>query len=62
MIGHPIFPGSSTLEQLEKITEFTGVPSKESVDSLNSDCAESLLNQLSVRKRSLKDYFRGCDA
>ena len=61
MIGHPIFPGSSTLDQLEKIVEFTGVPSKQSIDSLYSDCAESLLNQLSVRRRHLKEYFKGCD-
>jgi mitogen-activated protein kinase 15 len=57
MIGRPLFPGDSTLNQLEKIIEFTGAPSKQSVDSLHSDCAESLLNQLSVRKRPLKDYF-----
>jgi len=28
LMGKPIFPGNSTLHQLEKITEFTGVPSK----------------------------------
>jgi mitogen-activated protein kinase 15 len=28
MIGEPIFPGNSTLNQLEKIVEFTGMPSK----------------------------------
>ena len=39
MIGQPLFPGSSTLDQLEKIIEFTGSPSKESVDSLYSECA-----------------------
>ena len=39
MIGRPLFPGSSTLDQLEKIIEFTGVPSKQSVDSLSSECA-----------------------
>ena len=61
MIGHPLFPGSSTLDQIEKIIEFTGVPSKQSIDSLTSDCAESILNQLSVRKKPLKEYFKGCD-
>ena len=61
MIGHPLFPGSSTLDQIEKIIEFTGVPSKQNIDSLTSDCAESILNQLSVRKRSLKEYFKDSD-
>jgi mitogen-activated protein kinase 15 len=39
MIGQPLFPGDSTLNQLEKIIEFTGAPSKQSVDSLESDHA-----------------------
>ena len=36
LIGQPIFPGSSTLHQLELIIEMTGQPSKEAVDSLQS--------------------------
>jgi hypothetical protein len=44
---------------LEKIIEFTGNPSKESIESLHSEVAESLINQLTVRKRHLKEYFQG---
>lgn len=39
MIGHPLFQGSSTLDQLEQIIGFTGAPSQQSIDSLHSDCA-----------------------
>ena len=39
MIGRPLFPGESNLNQIEKILEFTGAPSKQNVDSLGSDCA-----------------------
>lgn len=59
LMGKPIFPGTSTLHQLEKIIEFTGNPSKESIESLHSEVAESLINQLTVRKRHLKEYFQG---
>jgi serine/threonine protein kinase len=39
IIGKPLFAGTSTLHQLELILEFTGCPSKQSIDSLHSDCA-----------------------
>jgi mitogen-activated protein kinase 15 len=31
LIGKPLFPGNSTLNQLEKILIFTGKPSKEDI-------------------------------
>jgi mitogen-activated protein kinase 15 len=61
LMGKPIFPGTSTLHQLEKIIEFTGIPSAESIDSLESEVAESLINQVNVRKKSSKEYFRTQD-
>jgi mitogen-activated protein kinase 15 len=57
LMGKPIFPGDSTLHQLEKIVEFTGTPSKESIASLESEVAESLLSQVNTKKRSWKEYF-----
>jgi mitogen-activated protein kinase 15 len=36
LIFKPIFPGNSTLNQLERILSFTGRPSKEDVNSLES--------------------------
>lgn len=62
LIGKPMFPGTSTLDQLEKIMAFTGPPSKQSIDSLCSDVAENLVNQLSIRKKSVKDYFKDHDS
>jgi mitogen-activated protein kinase 15 len=32
--GEPIFAGNSTLHQLEKIIEFTGMPSKDCLKSM----------------------------
>ncbi len=34
LIGKPIFPGNTTLDQLDLIVEFSGIPSKETIDSL----------------------------
>jgi hypothetical protein len=34
------------------------MPSKYNIDSLKSDVAENILNSLSARKKSIKDYFR----
>lgn len=43
LIGKPIFPGTSTLNQLEKILSFTGKPSKQEVESLNAETAETMI-------------------
>ena len=43
MIGKPIFPGSSTLNQIERIISFTGKPSKQEIDSLNADNAATMI-------------------
>lgn len=54
-----MFPGNSTLNQLERIISFTGNPSKEDVLSLNSEVAVSMigsLNQLKVK--NAKDWFK----
>ena len=37
LTGKPIFPGNSTLNQLEKIMTFTGKPTKEDIYSLSTD-------------------------
>jgi mitogen-activated protein kinase 15 len=60
-MGEPIFPGSSTLQQLEKIIEFTGIPTKDCLETLNSSVAESVISQIKVKKRSLKSYLGDCD-
>lgn len=40
--GKPIFPGSSTMNQLDRILEVTGRPSQEDVASLQSPFAETM--------------------
>ena len=34
LMGKPVFPGTSTLNQLDRVMEVTGRPSKEDVDSI----------------------------
>ncbi|CAD7936392.1 unnamed protein product [Amoebophrya sp. A120] len=52
--GKPIFPGSSTMNQLDRILEVTGRPSAEDVAALQSPFAETMLESLpSNRHRTL---------
>jgi mitogen-activated protein kinase 15 len=46
MLGKPIFPGSSTMNQLERIMEYTGRPSKVDIEAINSPYAETMLDSL----------------
>ena len=41
--GKPIFPGTSTVNQLEKVLELTGKPSKDDVDAVGSPYAAQML-------------------
>jgi mitogen-activated protein kinase 15 len=61
LMGRPIFAGDSTLHQLEKIIEFTGTPAPETIAALESEVADSLISQVSVRKRPSKDYLGKAD-
>jgi len=47
MLGKPIFPGSSTMNQIERIMEYTGRPSKVDLEAINSPYAETMLDTLS---------------
>ncbi len=44
--GKPIFPGSSTMNQLDRILEITGRPSAEDVESIQSPFAATMLNSM----------------
>ena len=44
--GRPVFPGTSTMNQLDRILEITGKPSKEDVDAIQSDFAATMLDNL----------------
>ena len=52
--GKPIFPGTSTVNQLEKVIELTGRPSAEDVAAAGSQYAERMLESIGpVPKREL---------
>ena len=56
--GKPIFPGTSTMNQLEKILEVTGRPSKADIDAINSPFAATMLESLppaTAQKSSLRE-------
>lgn len=51
----PIFPGNSTLNQLERILTFTGKPSTEDVVSLDSELATAMIDSIkSVKFKSIR--------
>merc|ERR1719168_462337 len=56
--GKPIFPGTSTMNQLDRIMEVTGRPSPEDVEAIKSPFAATMLESLpSVAKRPLNEMF-----
>ena len=58
LAGKPMFPGTSTVNQLEKIIAVTGAPSKADVAAINSQFAETMLDKLPpVHARSLQDMY-----
>jgi mitogen-activated protein kinase 15 len=44
--GRPLFPGTSTMNQIERILECTGMPIKKDVDSISSPYAGTMLESL----------------
>ena len=57
LLGKPIFPGSSTMNQLDKIMEITGLPTQEDIASIKSPFAATMLDSLpspKVKKMSGK--------
>ncbi|KAH0789838.1 CMGC/MAPK/ERK7 protein kinase [Histomonas meleagridis] len=44
--GRPLFPGTSTLDQMEKVVALTGPPSQSDIKSMRSDFAETMISNL----------------
>lgn len=44
--GRPMFPGTSTLNQLERIIEVSGFPTPSDIESVNSSYATTMLESL----------------
>ena len=56
--GTPMFPGTSTLSQLNKILEVTGKPNKEDILSIQSELAQNMLENIStIKQKHLKNLF-----
>lgn len=50
-IGKPIFPGTSTLNQIERIVELLGKPKADEIEQLESPLASNILNNIGVNKK-----------
>ena len=58
LLGKPVFPGTSTLNQLDRVMEVTGRPSADDIDAINSPLAQTMLESLPPSKaRRLRDMF-----
>jgi mitogen-activated protein kinase 15 len=56
--GRPAFPGTSTMNQLERLLEVTGAPSQKDIESIKSPFANTMLESLPPPKqRSLEELF-----
>jgi mitogen-activated protein kinase 15 len=55
--GKPIVPGSSTINQIEKIVELSGVPSDAELDAISS-FAKTMFSSLSTRASAAPDEVR----
>jgi mitogen-activated protein kinase 15 len=61
--GKALFPGTSTLSQINKVLEVTGKPSKDDILSVQSDLAATMLETIVVTKtKSLKSLFPKCNS
>jgi len=58
LLGKPVFPGTSTLNQHDRVMEVTGRPSAEDIDAINSPLAQTMLESLPPAKaKRLRDMF-----
>jgi mitogen-activated protein kinase 15 len=56
--GRPMFPGTSTMNQLEKIIEVTGMPSAEDLEAIKSAYAATMLESMPpTRQTTLASLF-----
>lgn len=58
MMGKPMFPGVSTLNQIERVLKVTGMPSQEDIDSMMSPhCSKIFATIPPTKKVSLDSLF-----
>ena len=51
--GRPLFPGASTMDQLERVISFTGPPNNEEIISIDSQMVETMLSNLTYSRPKL---------
>lgn len=51
IVGKAIFPGTSTLNQIERVLELLGKPKAEDIESIESQLSWSILNSINVTKK-----------
>ena len=51
--GRPLFPGASTMDQLERVISLTGPPNQEEINSMESSFAQTMLSNLSYSRPRL---------
>ncbi|CAL6053288.1 Mitogen-activated_protein kinase [Hexamita inflata] len=57
LLGKPLFPGTSTMSQLERILEVTA-PTLEDINSINTPFASSMINSIqNVKRKNLKELI-----
>lgn len=60
IIGKPVFPGTSTLNQIERIIELIGKPLAEDIEALESQISWDILRSINVTQRkSFSKVFEG---
>ena len=58
LTGKPLFPGTSTLNQLNKVLEVTGKPNSEDIESIQSNLASTMLESMpAIKTKSFKSLF-----
>jgi len=58
MLGKPLFPGVSTINQIERVLELIGRPTKEDLESVKAPQAPNILSTLPPSKpKNWKDLF-----
>jgi mitogen-activated protein kinase 15 len=62
--GKPIFPGTSTIDQMERVVAFTGPPSASDIASMHSEFAETMIANLTYcqPRMTLKQKLPMADA
>ena len=47
-LGKALFPGNSTLNQISRVLEVIGRPSKDDIESMESNLAKECLDQITI--------------